>query len=99
MSAYDRLKRYRQRRSLERERMYLAKDWPPGHEHWTARQWASRKRWFIYYHRRRQERESGYPLSPRKARHWVGPAERKRKHQRSNPPTYNMVVLRHWLRF
>jgi hypothetical protein len=28
MSAYARLKRYRQKRSLEREAMYLAKCWP-----------------------------------------------------------------------
>ena len=27
MSAYARLKRYRQKRSLEREQLYLAKDW------------------------------------------------------------------------
>jgi hypothetical protein len=39
------LKRYRHRRSLERERMYLAKDWPPGYEFWNAHQWAAVKRW------------------------------------------------------
>src|SRR5215469_11322582 len=99
MSAYARLKRYRQRRSLERERTYLAKDWPPGHEHWTARQWASRKRWFIYYHRRRQERELGFPLSPRRARHWIGPAERERKRRKRNRPTCNPIFYGGWVRF
>jgi hypothetical protein len=98
MSAYARLKRYRQRRSFERERMYLAKHWPPGHEHWTARQWASRKRWYIYYDRRRQERELGHALSPCKPRHWVGPAERERKRAKLYRPTCNLVVVRHLLR-
>jgi hypothetical protein len=71
MSAYTRLKRYRERRSFERERFYLLKDWAAlgtDPKTWTARQCASRKRWWIYYHRRRQERQSGFPLSPIKPR-------------------------------
>lgn len=98
-TAYLRLKRYRQRCSLERERMYLSKRWPPGHRLWNAHQWAAVKRWYIYYQRRRQEREQGYPLSPRQPRHWVGPAERERKRARLGQPTCNLVVVRHLLRF
>lgn len=44
MSAYARLKRYRERRSLHRERQYLAKDWQAlgtDPRSWTARQCAS----------------------------------------------------------
>src|SRR5216684_2031244 len=94
-SAYLRLKRYRQKRSLERERMYLAKEWPAGYEGWNAHQWASRKRWYIYYDRRRQERELGYALLPCKPRHWVGLVERERKRAKLNQSTCNLVVVRH----
>jgi hypothetical protein len=97
--AYLRLKRYRQRRSLERERMYLAKDWPPGHEHWNAHQWAAVKRWFIYYDRRRQERVAGHTLPRPEPRHWAGRGERERRRANLNQPTYNLVVVRHLLRF
>ena len=97
-SAYQRLKRYRRKRSLDREQMYLAKAWPPGYELWNAHQWAAVKRWYIYYSRRRQERESGFPMSVRKARHWVGPAQRERQRLKRNRPTCNLVVVRHLLR-
>jgi hypothetical protein len=99
MSAYARLKRYRQKRSLEREAMYLAKRWPAGYRNWNAHQWAAVKRWFIYYHRRRQEREVGHELAHRPPRHWVGPQERKRKFQKRTRPTCNPVVIRHLLTF
>ena len=99
MSAYARLKRCRQRRSLEREQMYLLKLWPPGYTDWNAHQWAAVKRWWIYYDRRRQEREVGHKLLHQEPRHWVGPQERERKRQKHNRPTCNLVVVSHWLRF
>ena len=70
LTPYERLKRYRERRSLEREFDYLSKRWPEGHEFFTARQWASRKRWYIYYARRREERASGFTFPRRAPRHW-----------------------------
>ena len=97
MSAYERLKYYRERRSLERERLYLAKDWQAlgtdDPRTWTARQCASRKRWLIFYHRRRQARQLGHPLLPREPRHWAGPAERERKRAKLYRPTINLVVV------
>jgi hypothetical protein len=102
MSAYERLKRFRQRRSLERERLYLAKDWrglgTDEPRTWTARQCASRKRWYLFYHRRRQERELGFPMTARAPRHWAGPAERERRRAKRYCPTINLVVARHLLR-
>src|SRR6266436_3295958 len=92
-SAYPRLKPHRQRRSLEREQMYLEKRLPPGYEYWNAHQWAAVKRWWIYYHRRRQERQIGHSLPPRRPDHWVGPAERKRL--KRDRPTCNPVLVRH----
>jgi len=110
-SAYLRLRRYRQKQSLYREEMYLAKCWPPGYKDWNAHQWAAVKRWWIYYHRRRQERELGFKLPRSQPRHWVSRAEGERKRRNSNRSagatgrlpdnrtTWNPVVLRHWLRF
>jgi hypothetical protein len=101
MSAYARLKRYRERHSLKRERLYLAKDWEAlGTEPrtWTARQCASRKRWCIYYDIRRQEREAGHKFPRRQPSHWVGPAERERNRAKLHCPTCNLVVVRHLLR-
>jgi hypothetical protein len=101
MSAYERLKRYRERRSLERERLYLAKDWAglgTDPRTWNWRQCATRKRWCIYYHRRSQERELGRPLPRRRPNHWAGPAERERKRAKVYRPTCNLVVVRHLLR-
>lgn len=90
-AAYLRLKRYRERRSLEREKMYLAKEWPAGHEEWNAHRWAAVKRWFIYYSRRSQERQLGFPLSPRKSCHWVGRAEAERKKTRQREVQWNLA--------
>jgi hypothetical protein len=99
-SAYLRLKRYRQRGSLERERTYLAKDWPPGYKDWNAHQWAAVKRWWIYYYRRREERLAGRSFARPRPRHWVGPAERERNRQRAPVGlTWNLAVLKHWSRF
>jgi hypothetical protein len=98
-TAYLRLKRYRKKRSLEREAMYLAKRWPAGYKDWNAHQWAAVKRWCIYYHRRRQEREVGRKLLHQEPRHWVGPQERERRRLKHNRPTCNPVVIHHWLRF
>ena len=102
MSGYERLKRYRERQSFERELAYLAKNWAElgtDPKTWTARQCASRKRWFIYYMRRRRERESGYPLGPHVARHWVGRAEAEHKRGKRDQGAWNMSVLRHLARF
>ena len=102
MSAYARLKRYRQRRSLEREQFYVAKDWEAlgtDPRTWNWRQCASRKRWCIYYRRRSQERQLRHPLPPRQPRHWAGPAEHKRKRQRRYRPTCNPVYYGSWVRF
>ena len=111
MTSYERLKRYRQKQSLYREEMYLAKLWPPAYRFWNAHQWAAVKRWCIYYHRRRQERELGFKLPPSLPRHWVSRAEGERKRRNinrssgatgrlpDNRGTWNPVALRHWLRF
>jgi len=98
-SGYLRLKRYRERRSLEREQMYLAHLWPPGSKHWNAHQWAAVKRWYIYYDRRRQEREVGHRFQHQEPRHWVGPLERERERAKLTQPSCNLVVVRHLLRF
>jgi len=57
LSGYERLKRYRAKKSLKRERMYLDQPLEPGvYYRMTGRQRASHKRWKRYYHRRRLER-------------------------------------------
>ena len=54
---YERLKRYRNKKSLKRERLYLDQPLAPGvYYRMTGRQRASRKRWVLYYRRRRLER-------------------------------------------
>ena len=90
-NAYLRLKRYREKRSLVLEEMYLAKCWPSEYKSWNAHMWAARKRWCIYYHRRRQEREAGFALGRNQPRHWVSRAEGERKRARRNPGTSNQV--------
>jgi len=81
LTGYERLKRYREKRSLEREDLYLSKRWPEGYKSFTARQWASRKRWFIFYTRRKEERESGLRFPPKSLpSHW--PGEVREKHGR-----------------
>lgn len=98
--AYLRLKRFRERRSLERERLYLAKAWESlgtDTRRWTARQCAARKRWWIYYARREQEQMQGFRMEPRKPRHWAGPAERRKKLAKANKPSVNLALVRHLL--
>jgi hypothetical protein len=79
MTGYERLKKYREKKSLERERKYLARDWRPECRYWNARQCAARKRWVIYYTRRARARAAGEPLSPRIPSHWVTAEELQRK--------------------
>lgn len=97
---YLRLKRFRQRRSLERARRYLAKDWEAlgtDPKSWTARQCASRKRWWIYYARRTPAQMRGLPLEPWPARHWAGPNEREKKLAKAWKPSVNLALVRHLL--
>ena len=82
MTGYERLKKYREKKSLERERKYLAKNWRPECRYWNARQCAARKRWVIYYTRRANARAAGEPVSPRTPSHWVTAAELKRRLER-----------------
>lgn len=90
--AYPRVKRYKQRLSLEREAMYLAKEWPAKYKGLNAHQWAAVKRWWIYYARRRQERELGFPIGRPAPRHWVGPQERAKK---ASKPSVNLGLVKH----
>ena len=54
---YERLKLYRAKESLKRERLYLDQPLGPGEYYrMTGRQRASRKRWVRYYRIRRLER-------------------------------------------
>jgi hypothetical protein len=91
MTGYERLKKYREKKSLERERKYLARDWRPECRYWNARQCAARKRWVINYTRRANARAAGEPMSPRTPSHWVTAAELKRKLERGknqpDPPS------------
>ena len=94
-SAYLRVKRFEERKSLEREQMYLSKAWTEHYRRFNAHQWAAVKRWWIFYHRRRQERESGFRLDPPRPRHWVGSAERAKKLAKARKPSVNVGLVRH----
>jgi hypothetical protein len=99
-ATHEKIKRWRAKRAIVREAAYLAKDWTALGKNaadWTMQQCAVHKRWFIYYHRRHQERELGRPLPPRVPRHWIGPTERERKARKAAATSPNMNVLRHLL--
>ena len=100
LSGYERVKRCRQRRSAIKGRLYLLKAWAAlGSDvrTWTARHCASRKRWLIYYARRKQEEMQGFKLEPRKPSHWVGPIERAKKQAKASKHSVNLGLVRHLL--
>lgn len=97
-SGAERQKRFKQRRSLRIAELYLAKDWSAlGSDTrlWTARHCASRKRWIIWYARRKQAQLLGFPPAPRRARHWVGPIERAKKQAKALRLSVNPFLVRH----
>lgn len=87
-TAYERLKKFRRKRSEIRANLYLARNWRAlgtDASKWGMHECAARKRWLIYYDRRQRQVQE-----PREPRHWVGPAERERKRAKAsiNPVFY-----------
>jgi len=65
LTGYERVKRFREKRSLEREAWYLDGVRSPGWQrNLNGHQRAAWKRWLIYYRRRRALRDAGCGLSP-----------------------------------
>ena len=102
MSGYERVRRWEQRQSAIRAKLYADRNWPQLHtdaSSWSWRQCAIRKRWVIYYARRRQAEMLGLGLEPRRPNHWVGPIERAKKQAKANKPTVNLCLVKHIAQF